>query len=266
MSNPILTFEEVTFRYQPDEHLVLDKLSLQIQPSTITAILGPNGVGKTTLLHLALGWRRPQSGKIRLDGRSFQEFSRNELGKWIGLVPQTEHIAYDYSILEYVLLGRAPYLLPLEMPGEADYRAAAEAIETVGLAKMRSRPVTELSGGERQLILAARALAQQPRLLLLDEPTNHLDLGNKIHLLELLRNLKENGVAVIFTTHDPDVAAVLADQLVLMRDGKVQHAGPLNEQFTSEKLSETYNVPVEVHQVAGRRVVLWRNGANKTHG
>jgi iron complex transport system ATP-binding protein len=265
MSEPILSFNHVVFRYQPQDHLVLDNLSLQIQPATITAILGPNGVGKTTLLHLGLGWRRPQDGQILLDGRNFHDYPRNELGKRIGLVPQTEHIAYDYSILEYVLLGRAPYLMPLEMPGEEDYKVAVNALATVGLETMRHRPVTELSGGERQLVLVARALAQQPRLLLLDEPTNHLDLGNKIHLLELLRDLKENGVTVVFTTHEPEVAAVLADHLVLMRDGRVQHAGILEEQFTSERLSETYNIRVEVHEVAGRRVVVWQNGASKTN-
>lgn len=263
MSTPILSFEKVVFRYQPQDHRVLDELSLQITPASITAILGPNGVGKTTLLHLGLGWRRPQSGQVLLDGKDLLSYRRSELGQRIGLVPQTEHIAYDYSILEYVLLGRAPYLMPLEMPGEADCRAAQRALATVGLNNMSNRPVTELSGGERQLVLVARALAQQPRLLLLDEPTNHLDLGNKIHLLELLRDLKDSGVTVVFTTHEPEVAAVLADQLVLMRDGKVQHAGSLQEQFTSERLSETYNTPVEVHEVAGRRVVIWRNGADK---
>ncbi len=263
MNEALLAFENVRFQYVPENGNVLDGFSLSIEPGTVTAILGPNGVGKTTLLHLALGWRKPQSGQVLLEGRPLNEFSHSEIGRRIGLVPQGEHIPYEYSLLEYVLLGRAPYLRPLDMPGEADYAIAAEALETVGLGAKQMRPVTNLSGGEQQLILVARALAQEPKMLLLDEPTAHLDLSNKIRLLDLLQDLVARGVTIVFSTHDPEVAASIATHLVLMRDGRVLQAGPIFEEFTTEKLSEAYGIPVEVRELEGRRIVLWKKGSSR---
>ncbi len=254
---PLLLFDQVTFGYQPDSRAVLRALSLEIKAGTVTAILGPNGAGKTTLLHLALGWLAPQSGQVQLDGQSLGSYSRRELGRWMALVPQSERIPFDYSILEYVLLGRAPYLAPLDMPGAEDCGISEQAIEQVGLGRLDGRAVTTLSGGERQLALVARALAQQPRLLLLDEPTSHLDLANKARLIKLMQELAAQGVTMLLTTHEPDVAAAIATHLVLMRDGQVYQTGSLSQVFTAEHLSATYDVPVSVTQVDGRRIALW---------
>jgi iron complex transport system ATP-binding protein len=254
MNTPLLSLQNTTFGYK--SQAVLDKLSLNINPGTVTAILGPNGAGKTTLLHLALGWLKPQTGRVLLAGRPLSSYSRSELGRWLGLVPQSESIPFEYSILEYVVLGRAPYLKPLEMPGAEDCRVAAQALEHVGLGGWGERSITSLSGGERQLALIARALAQQPRLLLLDEPTAHLDLGNKIRLLGLLRELNARQVTILLTTHEPEVAAGVATHLVLMRKGQVLHAGPLAETCNSQWLSATYGVPVQVTEVDRRQVVL----------
>jgi iron complex transport system ATP-binding protein len=254
---PLLLFDHITFGYQPNSKKVLHSLSLEIEPGTVTAILGPNGAGKTTLLHLALGWLTPQSGQVQLDGRSLGSYSRRKLGQWMALVPQSERIPFDYSILEYVLLGRAPYLAPLDIPGAQDCQISERVIEQVGLGCLNGRAVTTLSGGERQLALVARALAQQPRLLLLDEPTSHLDLANKARLIKLMQELAARGVTLLLTTHEPDAAAAIATHLVLMRDGQVYQTGPLSQVFTAEHLSATYNVPVSVAQVDGRRIALW---------
>lgn len=259
MNTPLLSFQDVAFRYPPASRNgpVLRQLALEIDSGTITAILGPNGVGKTTLLHLALGWLKPESGQIVLAGRPLGSYARSELGRWMGLVPQSEHMPFDYSVLEYVLLGRAPYLRPLEMPGEQDCLVAKQAIERVGLGGLERRAITRLSGGERQLVLVARALAQQPRLLLLDEPTAHLDLSNKSRVLNLLQELATQGVTILITTHEPEVAAAIASHLVLMQRGYTYHVGPLDQVLTAELLSNTYGVPVRVAQVDGQRVVLW---------
>lgn len=255
--NTLLSFQDIIFRYQPHTVLVLRQLALEIQSGTITAILGPNGVGKTTLLHLALGWLKPEAGQVRLVGKLLGNYSRHELGHWMALVPQSEHMPFDYSVLEYVLLGRAPYLKPLEMPCDKDYLIALQAVEQVGLRGLEKRAITTLSGGERQLVLLARALAQQPRLLLLDEPTSHLDLSNKSRLLSLLRNLVRQGVTIMLTTHEPDVAASVATQIVLMKRAYTYNAGTLDQVMTTETLTDMYGVSVQVIQVAGRRVVLW---------
>lgn len=257
MNATSLAFQDIRFTYPANGRPVFQQLSLEIAPGTVTAILGPNGAGKTTLLHLALGWLKPQAGHVALRGRPLASYSRGELGRELGLVPQSEHTAFEYSLLEYVLLGRAPYLKPLEMPGAEDTRVALDALARVGLAGWAERSIARVSGGERQLVLIARALAQQPRFLLLDEPTSHLDLGNKARLVALLRDLVNQGVTILFTTHEPEVAAGLATHLVLMRGGQVLQAGPLTETFTAEHLSTTYGVPVEVARVRDRQVVLW---------
>ncbi|MHB8088665.1 MAG: ABC transporter ATP-binding protein [Anaerolineaceae bacterium] len=255
MSQPILSISNLEFSYEPDQKNVLDAVSFDILPGTITAILGPNGAGKTTLIHLLLGLRKPISGSIHLKDRSIGNYSRKELSQWIGLVPQSEYVPFEYSVLEYVLLGRAPYLGPLDLPAQSDIEIAHQALILVGIEHLEMRPIPELSGGELQLVLIARALAQQPKVLLLDEPTSHLDLSNRNITLQILNQLRLNGVTVLFTTHDPEAASLVANNLVLMRQGKVLHTGSLEATFTSQKLSETYGTHIDVLQVDGLPVV-----------
>ena len=253
----LLTFDQVTFGYRAEMPPVLDRLSLTIQAGTVTAVLGPNGVGKSTLLQLAIGWLKARNGTVLLDGRPLAAYPRREIGRSISLVPQTEHAPFDYSILDFVLLSRAPYLAPLAMPGPADDRIARASIDEVGLSHLCDRPITALSGGEHQNALLARALAQQPRLLLMDEPTSHLDLAHKVRLIKLVRNRVAGGTTVVLTTHDPDVAAAIATHVVLMREGQVCRAGPIADVFTAESLTETYGVRVQIVEVDGRRAVVW---------
>jgi iron complex transport system ATP-binding protein len=253
----LLAFDEVTFGYGPSGPAVLRDLSLAIEPGTATAILGPNGAGKSTLLHLALGWLRARSGHVLLDGQPIRAWPRRRLGQTMSLVPQVERSPFEFTVLDYVLLARAPYLAPLAMPGPEDVRIARDAMDEVGLGHLGHRTVTTLSGGERQLTLVARALAQQPRILLLDEPTAHLDLAHKAGLVELLRSLVERGMTLVATTHEPDVAAALASHLVLMRDGQVHRAGRFDEVFTADALGATYGLPLRIVRVDGHDVVLW---------
>ncbi len=255
MNPPILTITDLEFSYEPDQKSVLNSVSFEIQPGSITAILGPNGAGKTTLIHLLLGLRKPVSGNIMLKDKSVGHYSRKELSQWIGLVPQSEYVPFEYSVLEYVLLGRAPYLGPLDLPAQSDVEIARQSLIQVGIEHLEMRPIPELSGGELQLVLIARALAQQPKVLLLDEPTSHLDLSNRNITLQILNQLRSNGVTILFTTHDPEAASLVANNLVLMRHGRVLHSGPLESTFTSQKLSETYGTHIDVIQVEGLPVV-----------
>jgi iron complex transport system ATP-binding protein len=255
----LLAFRDVSFGYDPCRD-ALSHLTLEVPAGSVMAILGPNGAGKTTLLHTALGRLPPRAGQVVLDGRPLAQYTRREIGQRMGLVPQNERIPFEYSLWDYALFGRTPYLHPLEMPGETDRQAALQALAQVGLDEMAPRSVNSLSGGERQMAMLARALAQQPRLLLLDEPTSHLDLSNKGRLLHLLRRLSAEGVTILLTTHEPEVAAMIATHLVLMRKGQVLHAGLLAEVLTTTNLSACYGVPVEVLALDGRRLVLW-NGS-----
>jgi iron complex transport system ATP-binding protein len=252
----IISLSDLSFSYDGAERTVLRDLSLDIPAGAITAILGPNGSGKTTLLRLLLGALRSQSGAIRLAGRPQDSYSRRERSQLLGLVPQDEHIPFDFSVLEYTLLGRAPYLNPLQMPGKADHQIALAALEATGLTHLRHRPLPQLSGGERQLAILARALTQEPRILLMDEPTAHLDLSNQGRLLEIMRNLAAQGTSLVMTTHDPNLAALIAIHVVLMRAGQVLDAGPAAAMLTAEKLSVTYSTPVRVFQFENRSVIL----------
>ena len=220
-------------------------------------LLGPNGAGKTTLLRLALGVFTPQQGNILLDEKPIKDFTRQEMGRKIGLVPQKENNPFAFSLLEYVLLGRAPYLPALGLPSEEDYAIANDALCRVGIGKLKHRSVLNISGGEFQLVLIARALTQQPSMLLLDEPTSHLDIGNKGHLADLLRELNQQGVTIVMTTHEPDFASALATDMVLMRKGSVLNTGSFETVFTSESLTDLYGYPVEVVDLHGHKAALW---------
>ena len=158
MSEPILSLRNISYCYDGNHRNALKGLNLDIKNGSVTAILGPNGAGKSTLLHVILGWLRPSEGSIWMNGRHLKEYTRREAGQMMALVPQIEHMPFDYSVLEYVLLGRTPYLHPLESPRENDLHAAYHALKISGLSEMENRTVTSLSGGERQLVLLARAL------------------------------------------------------------------------------------------------------------
>ena len=257
MNNPLIKLENISFTYSSENNNVLRTLSLEVHEGNITAILGPNGIGKTTLLHLILGWIKADSGSICLGGKNQEEYSRREMGRLIGLVPQDEHITFEYSLLEYVLLGRAPHLHSLESPGKKDYEAAMTALGKVGLANLSDRPVTHLSGGEKQLVLVARSLAQEPRILLLDEPMSNLDLANKIRLIEVLRSLKKEGVTILFTSHEPEIAAAISNYLVLMGNGNNIEHGPTDKILSSESLSRIYGIEVKVADYEGKKIVIW---------
>jgi iron complex transport system ATP-binding protein len=255
MTNGILSIESLSYRYDPGQPIVVSDVSFSITPGTVTAILGPNGAGKSTLMNLLLGLQKPESGSIHLEDLPLHKYSRRELSQWMGLVPQSEYIPFEYSVLEFVLLGRAPYLGPLDLPGDKDVEIAMDAITQVGIPHLAHRPIPSLSGGELQLVLIARALAQQPRILLLDEPTSHLDLANRNAILRILGQLRVTGVTVIFTTHDPEAASLIADHLVLMRASQVVFTGDMESTFTTEKLTQTYGIPVEVIMFEGVRLV-----------
>lgn len=266
MTNPILSFHSVSFGYS-HAFPVLREVDFDLHPGRIAAILGPNGAGKTTLLSLTLGWLAAWTGEIHLTGIPLGALSSRERGRLMALVPQSEHTPFDYTVLEYVLMGRAPHLPSLGMPSTSDIAIAHHALAQVGIDMLAERPVPQLSGGERQLMLLARALTQisdhpsnnspTPRLLLLDEPTAHLDLRNKVRLIQIMRRLRASGVTLLMTNHEPDVVLAVADDVLLMDAGQPSQFGTLDKVFTAEALSRTYGIPIRLEQVNGHQQVLW---------
>lgn len=251
-----ICLSQVEFRYHDGMDNVFRDISLEIPSGVVTAVLGPNGCGKSTLLHLMLGVLAPTSGVIMLARRPHNWYSRRGLGKLVGIVSQDEYIPFNFTVWEYILLGRAPHLNLLEMPGAVDLQVAEDALDAVGLNALRGRSIQSLSGGERQLVMIARTLAQQPRILLLDEPTSHLDLSNKWQVLSVLRSLAKAGVTVVFTTHEPALASAVSEFVVLIGQENVFACGSAAEVLVSDKLSHVYGVPIEVVEVDGRRVIL----------
>ncbi len=253
---PLIRLDGITFQYNADSPHVLRDLSLSIEEESVTAILGPNGSGKTTLMNVLLGRLPPLHGGITINGRQQADMSRREMSQTIGLVPQDEEVPFEFTVLDYVVLGRAPYLGWLDAPSLDDYEIAQQAIESAGLSHLATRTVPSLSGGERQLTRLARALAQTPQILLLDEPTSHLDMGNVDRVLQLMRSLADSGVTVVFSSHDPTSAASVADMMVLVHDGQTIAAGPTDEVLTSDNLRKVYGADIEVHTIDGRLVAL----------
>ena len=252
----MLELSEVTLSY-PRRPVLLEGLSVTIGRGSSSAVLGPNGAGKSTLLDICLGWRRPHSGTVRLDGRLLGELSRRERGRKISLVPQRENIRFDFTVLEYVLLGRAPYLHPLGSPGEGDREIAREALSTAGILDLEDEPITHLSGGEYQLMLIARSLVQEPEVLLLDEPTSQLDPANRARITACLERLSRSGMAVFFTTHDPAVAASSAAIIHLLRGGRFIASGAPADVLSEGNLEEVYGVRPSVRWEGRHPFILW---------
>jgi iron complex transport system ATP-binding protein len=248
----------VRFAYRKGED-VLRGVSFAVEEGEVLFVLGPNGCGKTTLLECLAGIRRPTAGAVLLDGADVHVLAARERARRIGLVPQLHEPAFPYTVLEMVLLGRAPCLRTLARPGPEDRREAERALEAVGIAPLSDRSFTTLSGGERQLALVARGLAQGARVLLLDEPDAHLDPFYQGRVLGVARELSRAGASVVLSTHDPTSALSHADRVLFLVRGTASPVAAPVEAITGATLEAAYGVPFSVLQGEdGERAVALR--------
>jgi iron complex transport system ATP-binding protein len=255
----LLSADRVSFAYSRHGPLVLDGVSLAVARGAIVGLLGPNGSGKTTLLRLLAGTRSPRAGGITLDSRPISGFSRRELARRIAVVPQETHSAFDFSALEIVLMGRYPHLGAFELEGVNDLGIAREAMAATGTALLEARPFATLSGGEKQRVVIAGALAQASDVLLLDEPTASLDLGFQFEMASLLVRLnRDRGTTMVVSTHDLNLAATLCSELVLLKGGRVIAAGPIDAVLTPDHVRALYGIEADVsmHARAGHKTVV----------
>jgi iron complex transport system ATP-binding protein len=254
--SPLLAFEGVGVAL--GGRAVLEDVSLALAPGEVVALVGPNGSGKTTLLRVASGVVAPASGRVRLSGRELPQLSRRELARALAVVPQDASIPFPFSVAEVVLMGRSPHLAPLAFESRADVERAREAMARVGIEQLADRSVLELSGGERQLVLVARAFAQDPRVLLLDEPTAHLDLRHRLEVLARVREFAAAGRGALVVSHDLGLAARTSERLALLRAGRIFAAGRPEEVLTPPALREVFGVEAEVLRTpqAGLAVVV----------
>jgi iron complex transport system ATP-binding protein len=236
------------------DRLVLEDINLSVKAGEMVGLLGPNGSGKSTLLKLASGIPKPKRGEVRLDGNPISDLSRRSIASNVAVVPQRFHMPFAFTVSEVVMLGRTPFFRALADESEDDRQMVDSALELVGIGELAERRFDELSGGERQKVILAMALAQQPRLLLLDEPTVHLDIAHQMEIVELVRGLNmEQGLTVIAAMHDLNLAALYFDRLIMLKEGKLWADGKPEEVLTEAGINQVFaaSVRVELHPLTG---------------
>ena len=258
----MLRADAVSYGYS--SQLVLREVDICIRTGGLVGILGPNGSGKTTLLKLLAGLLTPSAGRVVLDDLDLARFDRRSLARRLAVVPQETELAFDYTVLEIVMMGRYPHLRPFELEGPADLEVARRMLAATGTTHLEQRTYRTLSGGEKQRVVIASALAQfetltgssttATRVLLLDEPTSSLDLSFQLATSTLLTELNQtNRTTIVVCTHDLNFAAGLCSDLVLLRDGAVVAAGPTDEVLTPQSISTVYGVIADVYRHATTR-------------
>lgn len=228
------------------DRAVLAHFDLEVAPGEVVGLLGRNGAGKTTVLRVAAGTLRPDAGRVTLGGVALDALDRRTRARHLALVPQDTHVPFPFSAAEVVLMGRTPHLGFLGFEGAHDFAVARDALARMGVAELADRNVQELSGGERQLVLVARALAQEPSLLLLDEPTAFLDLRHRIEVLTVVRERAATGRSALVVSHDLGVAARFCDRVALLAGGRVLEAGPPRDVLRPDTLRAAYGIEADV--------------------
>jgi len=245
----IYSIQNVSYKYPGTSRAVISNVSLTLREGEILSILGPNGAGKTTLLNCMVKLNIPCEGDIFLRGKNIRDMSAKEVAGIVGYVPQTHMPVFGYTVLNFVLMGRAPKIGIFKRPNRDDEDAAFEALETLNIAHLANRPYTEISGGERQQATIARAVAQNPAVILFDEPTAHLDYGNQHRILLLLRSMARRGFSVVLTTHNPDHAILLGGSAaVLDREGRLA-TGESHTVINEARLIDLYGTKLRMPYV-----------------
>lgn len=244
MSVPALAFEGVGIAF--GESRVLRDVTLALAPGEIVGLAGPNGSGKTTLFRVASRVLRPDRGEVRIAGRPSAELSRRELARQLAVVPQDVAVAFPFRAAEVVLMGRSPHLSGLGFESPHDLELAQRAMVELGIEHLAERSMLELSGGERQLVLVARAFAQDPQVLLLDEPTSHLDLRHRTAVLERVRHFVSGGRSALVVSHDLTLSARTVDRMALLEGGSVHAVGPPVDVLTVANLRSVFGVEAEI--------------------
>lgn len=247
-----IEIKNLSFSY--GRHEVLHDMSLSIPDATLVNVLGPNGVGKSTLFRCILGLNGRYEGSIFVNGKDMRTLSVKERAREISYIPQSHAPVYDYEVIDVVLMSTGTDLGMLRSPGRRHIERAYAALERIGIEYLAHRTYTQISGGEQQLVLIARALAQDARTIIMDEPTSALDYGNTVRVLSCVRQLAREGLSIVQSTHQPDQAFLYSDKTLVINDGRVFAYGDPKDVITKELVSAIYGVNVEVNSLYGDKV------------
>ena len=253
-----MSIEVKNLRFRYGARPVIGDVSFTAEKGELLAVLGPNGVGKSTLFRCLLGFLKPVGGEILVDGKELGAYSRRELAKKIAYIPQSHAPAFDHTVLDSVLMGMTAQLRVFEQPGQAQREKAVQMLRALGIEKLADRGCMKISGGERQLMLLARALVQDASMLIMDEPTANLDYGNSCRVMKRVKKLGQTGYTIIFSTHDPNQAFSYATKVLALKDGGVMAVGAPEAVLTEDVLSRLYGIPVarcEMETVFGRKTI-----------
>ncbi|MCK9299365.1 MAG: ABC transporter ATP-binding protein [Methanoculleus sp.] len=253
----ILNVNNASFSYDGITKQFED-ISFSLGRGEILSLLGRNGTGKSTLIKCILSILRLQGGKVEIGGRRVADMRPEEIAQQVGYVPQTHHAVFPFTALDFVLMGRAPHIATFAVPKEEDYEKAEAAFARIGITPLREKCISEMSGGESQMVMIARALAQEPSLLILDEPTSHLDIGNQTKTMATIDRLAADGIAILMCTHFPDHAFLVSHTVAILEKGRLIAQGRAEDVITKENLREAYGVDICVHYIeeAGRTVCI----------
>lgn len=247
---------DLGFTHKGMKDPTIESIGFEAKRGEVTAVLGPNGSGKTTLFQCLLGVWKHTSGKVVIDGRSIETMKRPEVARKIAVVPQEHESAFPYSVFDMVLMGRVAHVGLFSTPGKRDRQAAVDALAVVGIESLAGRPCTAISGGERQMVLIARCLAQEAPAMLLDEPTAHLDFKNQVAVLEKVRTIAgERCLAVLMNIHDPNMALLFADRVMLLKGGRMLACGKPEEVVNEKSMKEMYGMDVQFLSGNGVRMI-----------
>lgn len=245
-----LKLENGTCGYK--DTVIINNINIGFKQGEIVGILGPNGVGKTTMFKSILGLLPLIGGRITLDNVNKEEMSVKEFSKRVAYVPQTNNPPFPFTVPDVVVMGRVSRLKNFERPSVNDYLIAYKVLDALSVSYLRNKVFTEISGGERQMVLIARALSQSPNLLVMDEPTANLDLGNQIRVLSTIRKLSSMGLGVLMTTHSPDHAFLCCDRIILLTKNKEVMIGSVDDIVTEENLKNAYNIDVKIAEIKSK--------------
>lgn len=247
-----IAVSNLSFSY--GDRLILKQISFAAQDNQLLSILGANGVGKSTLFRCMLGLLKGYSGEILLHGKNLKTMSIIEIAKSVAYIPQSHYPSFNYSVFDMVLMGTTHQVSMISKPGKKQLQLVNQALERLGICHLKNRGYTQISGGERQLVLMARALVQEAKILILDEPTANLDYGNQIRVLTQIKSLAKEGYTIIQSTHNPDQTFLFSDTVMAMKDGEIAAWGQPGDIFTEDLIRNLYAAEVTINSLYDDRV------------